>query len=124
MNENRRLGNRGYHELSFVANGSNFHVDPVDRVGRPAPIVLDAKCLVDAVKIIIGIARHFHSHSFDSNNRNQFYLLDGGVVEVHERDAYPGYVKYLGVLHEGKEGLAYIVNKLHLPQDGERLAGW
>ena len=124
MDDKRRIGNRDYYQLSFAALGGKYSPNPNQRVGRPVPIAVEINALVEASKILSGFAQSFHSDWLDSNNRNKFYLLHGGVVEVHERDAFPGYADYIGVLHEEKEGLAYVVHKLALPQDGPRVDNW
>ena len=107
-------------EASYVANAGNFHRDPVDRDGRANPIKVDFNLLQEARKKLWDLPkRHFHSVSFDSNSHNDYYLCEGGVIEVHNRDFHQ--VQYLGIWHETEAGIALLQRQLVLPGDGPRL---
>jgi hypothetical protein len=107
-------------EASYVGKGSRFYRCPHDCKGRASPIIVDIPVLEEAKKRLWAMPqRQFHSVGLDDcNEHNDFYLIDGGVVELHKR---LNGVNYLGVWHESPIGIAYIAKKLELPSDGPRL---
>ena len=103
-------------ELSYVARGKEHN----GYSSRGNPIIVDLNVLDNAKTRLIEIPlRLFNKREFLSeSDHDDLYLFNGGIVEVHNR--IKG-VEYIGLYHEDKVGLAYLANRLELPQTGERV---
>jgi len=114
-----RLADQKLLEASYVGRGVRFYRCPADCHGRANPILVDIPVIEEAKKRLWTMPqRQFHSVRLrDCNEHNDFYLMDGGVIELHQRF---GGVNYIGVWHETACGVAYIAKKLELPSDGPR----
>jgi hypothetical protein len=105
-------------EASYVSEGSKFFRYPAELALRERPIIVPPDLLEAAKKRVLKIPlKRFHSIPIDINSQNDFYLTDGGVVEMHHKF---NSLEYLGIWHESPIGLAYITKKLELPTHGPR----
>ena len=103
-------------ELSYVARGKEHN----GYSSRGNPIIVDINVLDNAkIKLVEIPQRIFNKRDFLSEfDHDDLYLLNGGIVDVHNR--IKG-VEYIGLYHEDKVGLAYLANRLGLPQNGEKI---
>ena len=103
---------------SYVSEGSKFFRYPAELSLRERPIIVPSHILEGAKERVLKIPlKIFHSIPIDDNSQNDFYLTDGGVVEMHHK---LNSLEYIGIWHESPIGLAYITKKLELPTNGPR----
>lgn len=108
-------------EASYVAKDSTFYRDPVNRTGRFNPIIVPMEVMKEAQRLLwteFSANRMPRQIRYNSNDYDEFYLMDGAFIELRNRFNGP---EYIGVFHETPHGIAYVTTKLLLPSDGRRL---
>ena len=107
---------RKYFEASFVRIDGGFRGYAQ---GRAVPIVINWDTMRRANSLLVEKAGAFVSNwSLETTDIiDEFYLLDGAVVEVNTNRTCP---QFMGILHETEIGVAYVVNQLELPTNGPR----